>query len=90
MKPALENAARSLDRIIGSIGRTHVERADRARLAAALNELCSHRPELKRQAERVIMLAASCSVPMTTKDREETLDKLRQMVRALIQACLTA
>jgi len=80
-------AAATLRRIADSIGETHVDHVDRVRLRTALDELCEHRPHLKRICERVIMLAASCSVALDSGERAATMQKLKDMVHALAKEC---
>ena len=80
-------AAVTLRRIADAIGTTHVDPVDRARLRAALDELCEHRPDLKRICERAVMLAAGCSVALESDERAATIKKLRDMVHALAKEC---
>jgi hypothetical protein len=80
-------ASVTLKRIADTIGTTHVDPVDRARLRAALDELCEHRPDLKRVCERAVMLAAGCSVALDSDERAETIRKLKEMVHALAKEC---
>jgi len=80
-------AAATLRRIADSIGKTHVDHVDRVRLRTALDELCEHRPHLKRICERAIMLAASCSVALDSDERAATMKKLKDMIHALAKEC---
>jgi len=84
---AHSNAAAALRRIAEAIGTTHVERVDRLRLRLALDELCEHRPDLKRTCERAFNLAATLSVVINSAERASMVQKLKDMIYALAKAC---
>jgi len=84
---SLSSAVRSLESLLTTLKSTYVERTDRVLLRSALDELCQHRPDLRRECDRAFALAQTCSLPIESPERVAAIDKLKQMVRAIARAC---